>query len=106
MASGSCWNTLATLQTIPKLQYQPQQTIKEAIMIYIIWELTDELVPRLTAFKNKSDAHKYLKECELTKIEIEQQPVELQVHFDYALWEVPFSTTQTDMVKNITRKCI
>ena len=32
MASGSCWNTLATLQTIPKLQSQPQQTIKEAIM--------------------------------------------------------------------------
>jgi|TARA_Y100000289_G_C3808961_1_gene92742 hypothetical protein len=72
-------------------------------MIYIIWEIGSELVPQLKAFKNKSDAHKYFKELEQYQLEIQQTYQEH--HFDFGMWEVPFSTTQTDMAKNITRWC-
>ena len=73
-------------------------------MIYIIWELHAELVPQLKAFKNKSDAHKYLEELEQYQLEIQQQRY-FNGHFNFGMWKVPFSATQKDMVENITRIC-
>ena len=71
-------------------------------MIYIVWELGDELQPELFAFTNLRDCNAKLAECK-QKV---KQCDEDGACYRYGYWKIPNGKTKKELCYNINWKKI